>query len=193
MARRREAAEAEIDRLLALTLELVAEKAPAIPSVSEIVTAAGISNQTLYRSFPSKDDLIMAVLERGVQRGAERIGDRMAEEPDPRQRILVWVRGVLRQVSDPRSARTSRAVLRHLGLAGANTGSSEGELLRPITGLLVAPLKELGREPEHKAPYLSDLTLGMMRRHLWSNTEPTPDDAERLARFILRGLGIERT
>ncbi|ELB88134.1 TetR family transcriptional regulator [Rhodococcus wratislaviensis IFP 2016] len=189
-ARQRQSAEDEIERLLEVTLELIEKSAPAMPSVSAIVAAAGISNQTLYRSFPSKDDLILAVLEKGVHRVADYITARMAGVDEPREQILVWTRGVLRQVSHSDAAQTSRSVLEHLEKAGSSTQEDGGqdELLKPVTSLLAAPLQALGSDPVLDGACISDLVLGAMRRHLWKSTAPSPDEIEWIGRFVLGGL-----
>lgn len=189
--RQRKSAEDEIERLLEITLGLIEKSAPAMPSVSEIVAAAGISNQTLYRSFPSKDDLVLAVLEKGVTRVVEFISGRMNKHDEPREQIRAWVRGVLRQVSSVESAQTSRTVLGHLAKSGSvSPGGSQHELLAPISDLLTAPLVALGCDPARDGSCISDLVLGAMRRHLWDSTAPDADDIEWISDFSLGGLRI---
>jgi AcrR family transcriptional regulator len=188
-SQRRTAAE-EVDRILAITLGLIERSAPAMPSVSEIVAAAGISNQTLYRTFGSKDELILAVLERGVLRVADTTRARMAEAADPREQVLVWVRAVLHQVSVVDAAETSRSVLGYLHQAGTVEGANQAELLAPISALLLEPVGALGGD-EVDAVCISDLVLGAMRRHLWTKTVPTRAEIDRVATFVLRGLGVE--
>lgn len=190
--RQRKSAEDEIERLLDVTLGLIEKSAPAMPSVSEIVAAAGISNQTLYRSFPSKDDLVLAVLEQGVSRVVEFVSGRMDEVDDPREQVAAWTRGVLRQVSSVEAAQTSRTVLGHLSKSGsASPGSSQHELLKPISDLLDAPLDALGCDPVRDGACISDLVLGAMRRHLWGSTAPTDADVEWISEFALGGLNID--
>ncbi|WP_254704763.1 TetR/AcrR family transcriptional regulator [Rhodococcus pyridinivorans] len=195
-ARQRKSAEDEIQRILAITLELIEKSAPAIPSISEIVAAAGISNQTLYRSFPSKDDLLLAVLEQGTMRVADYLRERMSRAKDPREQILAWTRGVLRQVTDTEAAQTSRAVLEPLKRAGdSGSGNAPSELLYPLRELLSGPLAELGADPRRDGDCIADLVLGAMRRHLWNGTAPTRSEVEWTGRFVLGGLdaGMERT
>lgn len=193
LERQRRNAEDEVGRLLDVTIELIERSAPVIPSVSDIVAAAGISNQTLYRTFGSKDELILAVLERGTLRVAETLRERMAAAQDPRDQILTWIHVVLRQVSDEDLARTSRSVLGYLNQAGAavQTGS-QTELLKPITDLLAEPLRALGSDPDRDGACVSDLVVGAMRRHLWNATAPSAEELEEMGRFVLRGLGAER-
>ena len=188
-ARQRKSAEDEIQRTLAVTLELIEKSAPGVPSVSEIVAAAGISNQTLYRSFASKDDLLLAVLEQGTLRVADYLRDRMTRTNDPRDRILTWTRGVLRQVTDSEAAQTSRAVLESLRRSGdSGSGNAPNDLLSPLRELLRVPLAELGADPQLDGDCIADLVLGAMRRHLWNGTAPTRAEIEWTCRFVLGGL-----
>ncbi|MFJ8749035.1 hypothetical protein ACIREO_06840 [Streptomyces sp. NPDC102441] len=113
----------------------------------------------------------------------------MARESSPREQVRAWVQGLLHQVSGRAVARTSRTVIRHLGTAGFPAGAdAEDALLRPVTSLLDEPLRRLGRDPDSDGPYVADLTLGAMRRYLWTDTAPAPEDVERLVGFVLRGL-----
>lgn len=191
LERQRVSAAGEVDRILGITLDLIEKSAPAMPPVSEITAAAGISNQTLYRTFGSKDELILTVLERGVLRVAETIRLRVAEFDDPRDQILAWVRVVLRQVSAAAAAETSRSVLGYLHQAGAVEGANQVELLRPVTALLAEPVEALGRDPVVDGNCVSDLVLGAMRRHLWDATSPSPAEVEAVGHFVLRGLETE--
>ncbi|WP_330256213.1 TetR/AcrR family transcriptional regulator [Nocardia sp. NBC_00565] len=190
--RQRKSAEDEIDRLLEVTLGLIEKSAPAMPSVSDIVAAAGISNHTLYRSFPSKDDLVLAVLEKGVARVVEVIDARMSGLADPKEQISAWTRGVLRQVSNVEAAKTSRTVLGHLSQSGSVApNGSQHELLRPISDLLTAPLEALGGDTVRDGACISDLVLGAMRRYLWDSTAPSDEDIDWISEFVLGGLRVE--
>jgi AcrR family transcriptional regulator len=161
-----------------------------MPSVSDIVAAAGISTQTLDRTFGNKDELILAVLERGVLRVAEATRERMAEYDDPREQVTAWVRVVLRQVSARDAAQTSRSVLGYLHQVGAVEGANQAEVLAPISALLVEPVQALGGD-RVAATCVSDLVLGAMRRYLWTSATPTRGEIEKITDFVLRGLGAE--
>ncbi|MFF1732158.1 hypothetical protein [Streptomyces sp. NPDC058247] len=131
----------------------------------------------------------MAVFEKGVQRAAEWIGAGMARELEPRQQVRSWVRGLLHQVSGRTVARTSRTVVRHVDTAGLSAGAGgEDALLRPVTSLLDEPLRRMGCDPRRDGPYIADVTVGALRRYLWTDTAPAPEDVDRLADFVLRGL-----
>lgn len=190
--RQRRSAEDEIERLLDVTLGLIEKSAPEMPSVSQIVAAAGISNQTFYRTFPSKDDLVLAVLEKGVMRVVELLDRQMSDLDDPEEQISAWTRGVLRQVRNADAAQTSRTVLGHLGKSGSAAPGAGDELLRPISDLLTAPLEALGCDPVRDRACISDLVLGAMRRYLWDAATPSDEDIEWISGFVLGGLGLGR-
>lgn len=63
--RQREAT-AEVERILAAAVTVLQRSAPDPPRVCDIVVEAGSSNKAFYRYFAGKDDVILAVMERGV-------------------------------------------------------------------------------------------------------------------------------
>ena len=68
LAKHKELAVREVEAILDATLRVAERSAPAAPRVADIVAEAGVSNQAFYRYFAGKDELLNAVLERGVQR-----------------------------------------------------------------------------------------------------------------------------
>ena len=48
--------------IVASTLEVLAEVGPSALSVEEVASRAGVSKATIYRRFPTKDDLVVAAL-----------------------------------------------------------------------------------------------------------------------------------
>jgi AcrR family transcriptional regulator len=62
--------------------------------VEAVAEAAGTNKMTLYRHFPSKNDLIVECLRR-FAKGAEAFWDRLEVlEPNPRARLYAWIRGM---------------------------------------------------------------------------------------------------
>ncbi|MFI5539301.1 TetR/AcrR family transcriptional regulator [Nocardia sp. NPDC051900] len=80
------------------------------PRVSDIVAAAGLSNDAFYRHFPSKDALVAALLEDGAERLTGCVAHPMAKEADPRARVRRWVAAILPQAEE-RTAAATLAVL----------------------------------------------------------------------------------
>jgi AcrR family transcriptional regulator len=57
------------------------------PKVGDIVREAGLSNQAFYRHFRSKDELLLAILDDGLERLVGYLEHRMATTPDPLVRV----------------------------------------------------------------------------------------------------------
>jgi AcrR family transcriptional regulator len=181
--RQREAVE-EVEKILAAALGVIERAAPAPPKVSDIVSAAGTSNAAFYRYFAGKDELLLAVMERGVAMTAAYLAEQMAAECDPRARVAAWVQGALSQVGEPRRTARSRAVL------GQFSANLDGQVTAPMRDLLLGPLTELGSaDPQRDADAVFTTVSGAIRRHTASATEPDPADVAHLVDFCLAAVG----
>jgi AcrR family transcriptional regulator len=69
--------------------------------VDTIIAESGVAKMTLYRHFPSKDDLIAAYLERSNERFWAWLEAEMAEAPDPRGKLLRAFGALGRQATSP--------------------------------------------------------------------------------------------
>jgi len=189
LAQRRQEAVDEVERILAAAVEVMDRVAPEPPRVSDIIAAAGSSNKAFYRYFSGKDDLILAVMERGVAMVVAYLEHRMAQAQDPARLVAVWIEGMLAQVADPELARASRAVNVQLE-AIADRGLADAEIAQPLRDLLSDPVAALGApDPARDADLVFVAVLGIMRRCLARNTRPDPADVANIVSFCLRGLG----
>lgn len=187
--RQREATE-EVERILAAAVRVMERVAPDPPRVSDIVTEAGSSNKAFYRYFAGKDDLILAVMERGVSIVVSYLEHQMAKEARPQDKIARWIEGTLAQVADPQLSSMSRAAAGQMSY-GASWHAADQEMMRPLRNLLVAPVAALGStDVDRDVEAVFGCTSAMMRRYLGSPDRPGPADIEHVARFCLRGLGI---
>jgi AcrR family transcriptional regulator len=186
--RQREATE-EVERILAAAVQVMERAAPAPPRVSDIVAQAGTSNKAFYRYFGGKDDLILAVMERGVAMVASYLEHQMAKEDDPARKVARWIEGALAQVSEPRLTRASRAVTAQLA-ASAQWRAVEEQITQPLHDLLLAPITALGSaDPARDAAAVFAVVFGTMRRYLALETYPERGDADHLVSFCLQGIG----
>ena len=72
------------ERILATAYELFSHRGIRAVGVDEIIDTAGVAKATLYRHFPSKDDLVLAFLQRREDvwtHGVERDARSRADEP----------------------------------------------------------------------------------------------------------------
>jgi AcrR family transcriptional regulator len=185
--RQREATE-EVERILAAAVRVMERVAPEPPRVSDIVSEAGSSNKAFYRYFAGKDDLILAVMERGVGIVVSYLQHQMAKEPQPRDKIARWIEGTLAQVAEPHLISKSRAAA---GQMSADWRAVDQEMMRPLRDLLVEPVAALGsNDIERDVEAVFCCTAATMRRYVGSAVRPGPDDIAHVVRFCLNGLGV---
>jgi AcrR family transcriptional regulator len=78
------------ERLLDTAYELFSRRGIRGVGVEEVIERAGVAKATLYRHFPSKDDLVLAFLERRHQHWTEDIQQAQTRDSDggPEERLL---------------------------------------------------------------------------------------------------------
>ncbi|OBJ84194.1 TetR/AcrR family transcriptional regulator [Mycobacterium asiaticum] len=185
--RQREATE-EVERILAAAVRVMERVAPEPPRVSDIVAEAGSSNKAFYRYFAGKDDLILAVMERGVGIVVSYLQHQMAKQSRPSDKVACWIEGTVAQVADPQLSSMSSAAARQL----SNGLVADQQMLRPLRELLVEPVTAMGSsDVDRDVDAVYGCTIAMMRRYLGSADRPGAPDVEHLARFCLRGLGVD--
>jgi AcrR family transcriptional regulator len=190
LAKQQRDALGEVDAILEAALRVAERVAPAAPKVADIVAEAGTSNQTFYRYFGGKEDLLFAVLERGLIRVRGYLEHRMAKEREPIDRVAAWIEGMLIQVTRPAAARQGAAVIQQVVHTGRMREPEGAALMDRLGELLVAPLREAGStSPELDARAIQDVTLGTLQRHVIHGTSPQPAERDHLIGFCLTGLG----
>ncbi|MCG8588251.1 MAG: TetR/AcrR family transcriptional regulator [Proteobacteria bacterium] len=196
LARQRATYADEIERLVTATFELIRTRGELEPRVSEIVAAAGLSNQAFYKHFRSKHELLVAVLDTGVQQLAGYLEHQMAKAGDPVAAVRAWIQGMLQQALDAEAATATRPfVLARGRLADAfpdEVTQSERRLTEPLQAAIAAA-REAGAlpaaDPERDAEALYHLAMGWMQSRLLERREASAAGAARLQAFALAGLG----
>ncbi|UMB69937.1 TetR/AcrR family transcriptional regulator [Mycobacterium paraterrae] len=187
--RQREATE-EVERILAAAVRVMERVAPEPPRVSDIVTEAGSSNKAFYRYFAGKDDVILAVMERGVAIVVSYLQHQMAKEHTPAGKVRRWIEGALAQVADPHLISMSRAAAGQVS-ATADWRAADDAIMRPMRDLLTEPIAGLGStDVDRDTDAVFVCTVSAMRRYLDSSQRPRPADVDHLVGFCLRGLGV---
>jgi AcrR family transcriptional regulator len=187
--RQREATE-EVERILAAAVRVMERVAPEAPRVSDIVAEAGSSNKAFYRYFAGKDELILAVMERGVAIVVSYLQHQMAKESKPQDKIARWIEGTLAQVAQPDLIRKSRAAAGQMS-AGTNWRTVDQEMMWPLRDLLTEPVAALGsNDVERDVEAVFCCTAATLRRYMGSADRPGPDDIAHVVRFCLLGLGV---
>lgn len=76
------------ERLLAAANELFYAEGVHTVGIDRVIEKAGVAKASLYASFDSKEDLIVAYLEGRAERRHARLNDRVAKYDKPREQIL---------------------------------------------------------------------------------------------------------
>lgn len=185
--RQREATE-EVERILAAAVRVMERVAPEPPRVSDIVVEARSSNKAFYRYFAGKDDLILAVMERGVAIVVSYLEHQMAKESNAHDKIARWIEGTLAQVAQPELISKSRAAAGQMS-AGANWRAADQEMMHPLRDLLIEPIAMLGSaDVERDVDAVFCCTAATLRRYMGSAERPGPEDIAHVVRFCLNGL-----
>lgn len=176
----------EVRRLLDAALVVMGEHGTTSRvRVADIVAEAGLSNDTFYRYFPSKDALVTALLEDGTERLAGYLRHQMGKEATPQGKIRRWVGGVLSQTAG-QTAATTVAVLWNGSGVGRGTTAGRHDPSRALAALLHEPFSELGcADPETIASLVAHAMLGTVSDYLWAGRRPTRAETERLTEFCV--------
>jgi AcrR family transcriptional regulator len=111
LARQRAKYEAEVVRLLEATLAVMRDQDTDDPTVNDILQRAGLSTAAFYRHFPTKDDLLVALLDQAHEMTSSHIEQRLNTVRDPQDRVDVWVRAVFDLVRTEESLTSNRSLL----------------------------------------------------------------------------------
>lgn len=184
VSERHEAYTAEIRALLDAALEVMRRNETIDPRVTDIVRAAGLSNQAFYRHFKGKDELLLALLEDGRERLAATVERRMQRATTDTGRVRAWVEVVLAQARDAQAAAATRPFVANADRLAA----AHPEEVRRSRTRLVGPLAAVVGEPDALAVY--HLAMGASHDAIVERRVPTAREVEQVVQFTLKGCGL---
>ncbi|MSO38296.1 MAG: TetR family transcriptional regulator [Acidimicrobiia bacterium] len=181
---RRLAYAAEIRALLDAALEVMRRDETIDPTVTDIVSTAGLSNQTFYRHFRGKDELFIALLADGRERMADTIERRMERAADDAGRVRAWVEAVLAQARNQKAAAATRPFVANAD----RLGESQPEESERSRIQLVKPLADVVGDADAVAVY--NLAMGAAHDAIIERRVPTSRDLEHIVQFALKGCEL---
>lgn len=95
-AERPEPTDAANERVLRAAARLFREKGFAATTVREIAAAAGMLPGSLHYRYKSKDEILLALMERGVRATIDAVEEAVEGEPDPIERLRLGIRAHLK-------------------------------------------------------------------------------------------------
>ncbi|MGN9842514.1 TetR/AcrR family transcriptional regulator [Nonomuraea sp. H19] len=163
------------DLLVAAAMAVVAEEGPDA-SLNEIARRAGVGPGTLYRHFPTRDELLAAVSEGRLTRLCAR-ADELAEAMPPGEALVAWLRLLLAH------AMTDRGLGARMMLTTSAAGVDCWATIRAAAERLLVPAQQAGCvRADVEFADVVELTAGI------AQVAPDPGRAERLLTLTLDGL-----
>jgi AcrR family transcriptional regulator len=162
---RRSDARRNYERIVVAAREVFSERGLAA-TVPEVAARAGVGKATVYRCYPTKDDLVAAVMRHHIEWLEQRFSDAEAESgPDPRGALDAALGDIFERLADDRVLvdALGQGVISAPGLSPDTMGriadmmeraKADGEIradatLQDLTVLLGGCARQLARLDEH--------------------------------------------
>lgn len=181
--KKREDARLTHERLLSVARTVFAEMGPEA-ALEEIVRRAEVGSGTLYRHFPTRMDLIQAVLHERLEALLTSALD-LADAPCPAQALTTWLRAVVQHSSTYRGL-AAWLMAQELDQEAARTSFAHNAV-RAAGGLLLRRAQETGEVRSDIA--VADV-LKLVNAIAWA-TEQSPEEGthgERMLQVVIDGL-----
>jgi len=170
------------ERILAAAAEVFATRGTNVPT-EEIARAAGVGNGTLFRHFPTKADLLEAVLVNRL-RGLVTEAEELAQADDPGAALFAFFARIVEQ---SHTKNTFAAALTEVGVDVGTATAEVGKELREAFDLLLRRAQQAGAvRPDLRAEDLISLVVGAS--HAVEHIAADPQAQQRVITVILDGL-----
>lgn len=154
-------------------------------SLDDVARAANVGPGTLYRHFPTRDDLVLAVIDEGLS-DLHRLGNALLDEPDALDALRRWLIAYIEQGS------TFEGLARTLACPPPAAGKSSAcRLAREAGAQLVKRAIDSGLV---RSDVSIDDVLDFAAAIAWLGEQPdrTPDQRARLLDVVIDGLRLPR-
>lgn len=168
--------------LVASARELFAREGVDVP-VEEITHHAGLGMGTLYRHFPTKDDLIDAVLEDAFA-GIVRLAEEAAVADDAWAGFTGFLQGALDLHSQNRGVKDMLAIRQH----GSRHAAAMRRRMRPLFRQMIERAHEQGTLRKDFTTEDMPLVFWSAMRVIETTAKVAPDVWRRYLAFMLDGL-----
>jgi AcrR family transcriptional regulator len=183
-------------RIVDAARELVSEGGIEAVTLRPLLERSGLSRRAFYERFKSMDDVLLALFEETMARGAEGLARRIENVSGASARIEAVVRGMASAAQNPTMHRVYLLAMsnEHVRLAEQRPGDLR-EATRPMNALLARILDEGMAEgsirqadPERLAEVLHGVVAAEVHRNLYLNRRGRRW-VDELCEFCLHGVG----
>jgi AcrR family transcriptional regulator len=129
-------------RVVAAVRALAMERGSTEFTMVEVAEASGVPLRTLYRQFPGRDELLLALLEEDARYGVEMLGAQLDDTAGPSARLQSFVLG-LWDFMEKGSGYASVLVREHLRLAESHPDETKA-CLQPFVDLMIELMERAG-------------------------------------------------
>ena len=163
-------------------------------TTQELIKEAGVALQTFYRYFPSKDSLLLAVIEDVIDENCTLFRERANSIPDPVERLRYYVTVTVRALDAPGGG-PSFMTSEHFRLQTLYP-AEVSRATQAYTDLLVEEIRSATaagllhpRHPEYSAWLITQLTMAVFHHYDCTGLDESTDEvAERLWEFCFAAL-----
>jgi AcrR family transcriptional regulator len=111
LARKREKYAGDVERILAAARAVMAARDTFDPTVADILAEARLSTAAFYRHFPTKDDLLLALVEEAGATTRSYLAHRLERAEGPVEQVGTWIAGMCGLLRTAKLVETNRAFL----------------------------------------------------------------------------------
>ena len=177
--------------------EVLVEKGYDAMSMEDIASRVGISRAAIYLHFPGKEDLVLALLQRGIETSVERFDALLAEPIAPPEKVRRLIERTYSGAAQPWfQAFTAVMHSPTFFSKAAEKQKDMGAMWEPSVQRLSALLEEGKRsgdfDPDMPTALMVNLLVGLIspftRQALAREQIPMPVVIEYLSRYFLKGI-----
>jgi AcrR family transcriptional regulator len=187
LAERRGQYAIEVRRLIDAAFAVMRDSGDIDPPVRDIVRTSGLSNQTFYRHFASKDALLLAVLADGQRQLVDYLQSRVAAAPDAETQVTRWIEGMLAQARNPGAAEATRPFATNTARLADRYPDDLAAMRAELVSTLAPSVRALGGDDDD-AWFVCDLALARMNDAIAHRRRPSTAESRRLVAFCLSGV-----
>lgn len=186
--------------ILQAASEALAQKGYDAMSMEDIAGRVGISRAAIYLHFASKEDLVLALFQRGIETSAERLDALLAQKISPREKVRAIIEGSYSGAAQP-WFQAFLAVMHNPTFFSktAERQKDMGEMWIPTVERLTALMDEGKRsgdfDPEMPTSLMVQLLVGVISpftKHALEREQlPKPVVVDSLCRYFLKGIAAD--
>jgi TetR/AcrR family transcriptional regulator, fatty acid metabolism regulator protein len=183
--------------ILQATADVLTEKGYDAMSMEDVASRVGISRAAIYLHFPSKEDLVLALLQHGIETSTERLDALLAEKMPPREKVRAIIERSYGSKQQP-SFQVFNALMHSPTFfsKAAEKRTTMGDLWQPTVQRLTALLEQGKRTGDFDPDMPTQLMVGLLTtllspftKHMFEHEPiPMPVVVNYLCRYFLKGI-----